>query len=260
MTEKELERKIQSLLTCPCKVRVVAETQSTNTDLKALADRGAEEGTVIIARRQSGGRGRMGRTFYSPEDTGLYLSLLLRPKSPPEEAVFLTVAAAVAAARAVKKTLDREVSIKWVNDLYLDGKKVCGILTEAAAGPSLNQLSYAVCGIGFNLFSPKGGFPEEIASVAGALCDTVDPTAFPRLAAAFLNELYALPSLSRTQVLEEYRARSLLTGKRVSSPTGAFEGSALVLGIDDSAGLRLRMDDGRETVLSWGEVSVRLDR
>lgn len=257
MTERELKWEIESRLTCPCRVRVVAETQSTNTDVKTLADGGEEEGFALIARRQSGGRGRMGRSFYSPGDTGLYLSLLLRPKSSPEEAVFLTVAAAVAAARAVKGVLDREVAIKWVNDLYLDGKKVCGILTEAAADPSASRLSYAVCGIGFNLFPPKGGFPQEISSVAGALCEGNDPLVFPRLAAAFLNEFYEVNRLPRTRVLEEYRARSFLTGKRVTSPTGAFEGWATVTGIDDSAGLMLRFDDGRETVLSWGEVSVR---
>ncbi len=250
---------VQEHLTCPYRVALVDEIPSTNDAVKALAEAGEAEGYVLIADRQTQGRGRMGRSFYSPEGTGLYLSLLLRPRCAPSQGVFLTVVAAVAAARGVQSVLDRDVGIKWVNDLYFQDRKVCGILTESSVDPITGRLEYAVCGVGFNVFSPSRGFPEELASIAGGLCDTFDETLRPRLAAAFLNEFDRGWKADRASILEEYRRRSILTGKTVISPTGAFNGRALVLGIDDSAGLILRLDDGKELILSAGEVSVRMD-
>ncbi len=249
---------VQDRLTCPYRVTVVDETPSTNTDVKALAEAGEEAGFVLIADRQTQGRGRLGRSFHSPGGTGLYLSLLLRPDCPAPEAVFITTVAAVAAARAVKKVFGLDVGIKWVNDLYLKGKKVCGILTESSVDFTSGRLEYAVCGIGFNVFSPPEGFPEELKTVAGALTGSFDETARSRLAAAFLNEFYQASEADRETVMAEYRRRSMLIGKTVTSPTGGFDGVGQVLGIDDSAGLILRLSDGSVRVLSSGEVSVRL--
>lgn len=249
---------VQGRLTCPYRVTVTDETASTNADVKALAETGEEAGYVLIANRQTRGRGRMGKTFHSPEGTGLYLSLLLRPRCPASEAVFITIVAAVAAARAIKEVFSLDAGIKWVNDLYVQGRKVCGILTESSVDFSAGQLEYAVCGIGFNVFLPPGGFPEELKEIAGVLSDSYDKTARCRLAAAFLNEFYRSMGEDRSSVLAEYRRRSILIGKTVISPAGAFEGSAEVLGIDDSAGLVVRLSDGTEKVLSSGEVSVRI--
>lgn len=258
MTCEEFVLRVQSQLKVPCRVFAVEETVSTNDDLKSLAASGGEAGTVLVAFRQRGGRGRLGRSFYSPDQTGLYLSVLLRPDEKPEDAVFLTPAAAVAAARAIRRVPGREVEIKWVNDLYYQGKKVCGILTEAALTSTADRLEYAVCGIGINLCPPKGGFPEELSAIAGALCDTVDPHLPADLAAAFLNELFAVLQAPREELLEEYRSRSFLTGKQITSPTGAFEGVATVLGVDDQAGLVIQREDGVRQTLHGGEVSVRL--
>ncbi len=260
MNPTTFEALVQKQVSDCYRVRVVPQTQSTNDDIKALAETGEPAGAVLIALRQTGGRGRMGRKFHSPPGTGLYLSVLLRPDALPEESVFLTTSAAVAAARGVKTVFGKDVSIKWVNDLYLEGKKVCGILTEAGVDGKTGRLEYAVCGIGFNLVLPEGGFPEEISAIAGALSETLDPNDAPRLAAAFLNELQRVLQESRNEILEEYRSRSLLTGKKVTSPTGAFPGVARVLGIDDSAGLTVRLESGEVRVLNSGEVSVRLER
>ena len=251
-------QQVQMRLTCPYTVSFTEQTFSTNADLKALAQQGACEGTVLIADRQTQGRGRLGRSFFSPSGTGLYLSLLLRPRVAPEECVFVTVIAAVAAARAVEQTFGSSLGIKWVNDLYDGGRKVCGILTEGSVDPESGRLEYAVCGIGFNVFAPEEGFPEELSSLAGAICSEFDESARPRLAAAFLNEFSRAMEEDRASVLAEYRRRSVLLGKTVTSPAGAFEGSAKVLGIDDSAGLILEFPDGTRRVLSAGEVSVRL--
>lgn len=249
---------VQSRLTCPYRVAVVDETLSTNADVKALADAGEPEGYVLIADRQLRGRGRLDRSFHSPKGTGLYLSLLLRPRCPAAEGVFLTTVAAVAAARAVRSALGPDVGIKWVNDLYYKERKVCGILTESYTDLTSGRLEYAVCGIGFNVFPPPEGFPKELSGIAGALLDTYDEGARVRLAAAFLNEFYRAMTEDRTVILEEYRNRSILLGKTVFSPTGTFDGVAQVLGIDDTAGLIVRLSDGTKKILSGGEVSVRI--
>ena len=144
-------------------ITVVEETQSTNTALRALAEAGAPEGTVYIAQSQTGGRGRMGRSFFSPAGTGLYLSLLLRPTTwEPARAAQLTAAAAAAMCEAIREVTGKEPGIKWVNDLLLDGKKVCGILTEASFSMESGVLEYAVLGLGVNVYPPEGGFPKEL--------------------------------------------------------------------------------------------------
>ena len=249
---------VQRWLTAPYRVTVVAETGSTNADVKALAESGEPAGYVLISDRQTQGRGRLNRTFHSPQSTGLYLSILLRPTCSVQESVFLTTAAAVAAARGIKSAFGIDVGIKWVNDLYYKERKVCGILTESSVNFDSEKLEYAVCGIGFNVFSPLDGFPEELTGIAGSLLDSYDNEARSRLAAAFLNEFYRIQIEDRATVLDEYRRRSILIGKTVTSPTGVFDGTAEVLGIDDSAGLMVRLSDGSCMTLSAGEVSVRL--
>jgi len=173
-------------------VEIRPEVTSTNTVLKEEARLGAPDGKVLIALRQSAGKGRMGRSFYSPQDTGLYMSLLLRPKLTLAHSTLLTTVAAVAVAQAVDDVLgiappkpdpkpesfgadspqmehSDQAAIKWVNDVYFHGKKICGILTEAAADFESGTLEYAVVGIGINLTDPANGFPEEIRHVAGSL-------------------------------------------------------------------------------------------
>ena len=113
-------------------ISVFSSVTSTNTILKEMAEQGAKEGTVIIAEEQTAGRGRTGKQFYSPKGTGIYISILLRPDIPAEESLFLTTSAAVATARAIEDVSDKRALIKWVNDIYLEDKKTCGILTEGA--------------------------------------------------------------------------------------------------------------------------------
>ena len=231
---------------------------STNTELKELAQRGAPEGTVLTARQQTAGRGRLGRTFFSPPDTGLYLSVLLCPTEAPEEITRLTPTAAVAAARAIRRVCNAETGIKWVNDLLLDGKKVCGILTEGIFDPETGKLQYAVCGLGFNLFPPQEGFPPDIAELAGSILQKKDPAVRERLTRVFPEELGNCLRMPFSDILEEYRRRSVLTGKTVFSPNNAFPGDAAVLGIADNGGLHLKRSDGTEFILTTGEASIRI--
>lgn len=235
------------------------ELDSTNTYLKKLARAGAEEGRIIIARRQSAGRGRLGRSFYSDAE-GLYISVLIRPHMKAESLVFVTAMTAVAMARAIERTVDADPMIKWVNDIFVRGKKVCGILCESAFdADALSE--YVVIGAGVNITEPSGGFPADISAVAGALLPHGSGQELrSRLAAAFLEDLFGeYARLDSRSFLDEYRRRSMVTGKNVSviSPTLTRHGKAIA--IDDDCRLVVRFDDGTTEHVSTGEISVRVD-
>lgn len=242
------------------RVEVVDRLPGTNAALRARAAAGAPEGLVLIARAQSAGRGRSGRSFFSPPG-GLYLSMVLRPEVSARQAAQLTATAAVAAARAAEAVAGCEIRIKWVNDLWRSGKKVCGILTEAALDLESGLLEYAVLGLGFNLSVPPGGWPEALAGTAGALFDGAPPAgARTALAAAFLNEFWPLYRAgSRSGCLEEYRRRQALVGQAVAvSAPGRAERAAQALGVDGEYRLLVRYDGERAiTALSSGEVRVQ---
>lgn len=240
-------------------LEVLSCVDSTNSLLREKANAGIPEGYVILAGQQTGGRGRMGRRFYSPPDTGLYLSLLLRPTHlPPARAVGITTMAAVAACRAIEAVSKQASQIKWVNDIYLGGKKVCGILTEASFGLEDGFLEYAVLGIGVNVFPPREGFPDELRELAGSVFTQPCSDGKNRLTAAILNRLmayYTAPEKAR--YVQAYRARSLVIGKdiQVLSPEGTK--SAHALDVDEDCHLIVRYDDGRIENLSYGEISIR---
>ena len=242
-------------------IEVVDRLPGTNAALRTRADAGAREGLVLIAQAQSAGRGRGGHSFYSPPG-GLYLSVLLRPEIGARQAVGLTAMAAVAAARAAEKLCRTPIQIKWVNDLWKGGKKVCGILTEAALDLESGMLDYAVLGLGFNVVAPADGWPEELRNVAGALYDgTPAPGARAALAAAFLNAFWPMYRAgNRSGYLDEYRRRQALTGCRVQiTPRSGAPRRAVVLGVDDDCSLVVRFDgESRPAALNSGEASVRL--
>lgn len=228
---------------------------STNSIARTLAQGGAEEGTTIIAKKQTAGRGRLGRQFHSPSG-GIYMSLLLRPKTASEDTLLITVAAAVAAAQAIEAASRKKCDIKWVNDIYIDGKKVCGILTEGGFSVD-NALDYAILGVGINLFKPRGGFPEDIP-LAGAIFDkSFRKNALrTRVIADFCNRFFAFyEKLQDKEYLKDYKNRSLLDGKEISYTKDGDTHIATVLGIDDNA--RLVVKQGEETVtISTGEVQI----
>ncbi|MBO4697157.1 MAG: biotin--[acetyl-CoA-carboxylase] ligase [Lachnospiraceae bacterium] len=240
------------------------EADSTNRIAKQMGQDGAPEGYLVIADRQTAGRGRLGRSFSSPKGTGLYMSLLLRPDMPASEAVRITAAAAVAAAEAVNALSGADAGVKWVNDLYLNGRKICGILTESVLGSNGDKPEYAVLGIGINLTEPEGGFDASIADKAGAIWKRGEmPDGFrERLAAEIVNRF--LPyyrNLFGAELLKRYRELSVLPGKEVlvyRTFAEKEEGKpAKVLGIEEDFGLLVRFEDGTEEVLSTGEVSLK---
>ena len=240
----------------PAPIHLYDRLESSNQTAKRLALSGAPHGTLVLTNQQSAGRGRMGRKFESPAGQGIYLSLLLRADIPAADAQTVTVSAAVAVCRAVKALCGLELSIKWVNDLYYRGKKVCGILTEAGADLESGQLEWLVVGIGLNLTTPPEAFPAELRRLAGSLFPGGPaPVSRVALAAAIARELLTLcPAFD---CLEEYRARCFVPGHWVTVCTGRETYAALALSIDDAGRLVVRRENGREEALQHGEVSIR---
>lgn len=245
----------------PDAIRVRKVMASTNQDAKALALEGAAHGTVVLAEEQTAGRGRLGRSFHSPRGTGLYMSLVLRPSGTLETAVAITQAAAVAVCRALRDELGIEAKIKWVNDLYVGGRKICGILTEGVSDMESGQIEALVLGIGLNLEEPADGFPREIAGVAGALFPTSEAEHLPisrnRLAAAILDRVLDLAAdLSDRSFLVEYRERCFLLDQPVWVTQGEESYDAVARAIDDDGALLVETN-GELIRLRSGEVSVR---
>ncbi|MBR1750534.1 MAG: biotin--[Ruminococcus sp.] len=234
---------------------------STNDVLKALAAEGAPEGTAVIASQQTAGKGRLGRKFYSPPGSGVYISLLLRPKMSAEDSLFITTSAAVAVCHAIETVSGGTVrpKIKWVNDIYIGGKKVCGILTEASVSFESGQLDHAVLGIGINITTPDGDFPDDIKGKASSIFgSTHQKNIRNRLTAEVLKELYKqFGRHTGADYLDEYRQRSMLTGRDITVIKPDGERAAKALGIDDKARLIVLYDDGSTESLSSGEVSIQ---
>ncbi len=240
-------------------ITVLDTVSSTNDYAKELAAKGAKEGTVIIAQSQTGGKGRLGRSFYSPDKTGVYLSIVLRPDIPLSECLMITSSAAVAVAGAIEKISGKRALIKWVNDIFVEGKKVCGILTEASTDVEVGGLSYAVVGIGVNLTEPDGGFPDELNDIVGALFKSGEKAHRAQLAAEIIKRFFPLyRSISERAFLKEYTDRSLLLGKKVRVIDGGSIAEATALEIDRNCRLKVRFKSGEEKWLSSGEVSVKL--
>ena len=211
----------------------------------------------MIADSQSGGKGRLGRSFFSPEHAGIYLTVILRPDCAPDRAGLLTSLAAVAAARAVEKISGADVKIKWVNDLYLNGKKICGILTEGGLGLEAGRLEYAVVGIGINVNRME--FPPELREIATSVGnETGTSPDRNRLIAEILNELDGLyGDLETGAFLEESRRRSNVIGREVTVIEGGRKYPAKAVDIDGQGRLVIKTEEGR-TCLNYGEVSLKL--
>ena len=239
---------------------VLPTAPSTNALVREKANQGCPEGCVIVACEQTAGRGRYGRQFFSPGDTGVYLSLLLRPTAySPQQATCLTAAAAAAMCQAIEAVTGQQPGIKWVNDIFLRGKKVCGILTEAAVGLETGSLDYMVLGAGVNLYPPAEGFPEEIQSIAGSVLERSCPEAKNRLVGEFLNRFwYFYTHPERKAYLEDYRSRSLAIGQNVTVLSAGRAVSAYAYGIDDDFRLLVRYENGDTEALSYGEIRIQL--
>ena len=235
-------------------------TVSTNTLAKELAKDGAAHGTVILAGKQTGGRGRMGRSFLSPEG-GLYLSVVLRPNCPAAELMHLTCAAGVATVNAVAQVAGFRPGIKWINDLVWESKKLGGILTELSLNAKTGLVDHAIIGIGINCREPEGGFDPEVAGIAASLSaaagKTIDPTT---LAAALITALWKMDQellSGKAAHMDAYRSLCVTLGKQILVLRGQGKTPAKALDVDADGALLVQYADGSTEAVNSGEVSVR---
>ena len=227
-------------------IHVVSETGSTNDDLKEAA-RSGSGCCALLAERQTAGRGRQGRCFFS--EGGLYVSAILPPLG--EAAPFLTHIAAVAVTQAIRALSGEKAEIKWVNDIFVQGKKVCGILCESVVTERGRAF---IAGIGVNTEQPEGGFPAEIANSAGAVrCDK------SALAGEILKRLfYLIERFDKETIRKKYQEFCFLTGKEVAVIRSGEEKRATVIGLAEDLGLTVRYEDGLIETLRSGEVQLKL--
>ena len=257
MSEQNEVLKLNSQTICdllngaPCEVEVFDIIDSTNLEAKRRAASLNKSPKLILAEQQTAGKGRMGRQFYSPRATGLYMSYVYTPETDFSDNVTVTAAAAVAVVRAIERTTQLNPQIKWVNDIYINGKKVCGILTEAVTG----QKTAIIVGIGINITTEH--FPEEIVNTADSLNTAVDRN---RLAAEIVLELQTLiKELPDRTFIDDYRQKSCVLGREVTFIKNGTEQIGTACDIDLDGGLIIKTIDGTVT-LNTGEISLRLKR
>lgn len=232
---------------------------STNQALKQLAEEGAPQGTTVIAREQTAGRGRMGRSFFSQKDTGLYFSCLLRPNCAPTELMHLTCAVGVAVCRAVEQAAGVVPQIKWINDLVLNCKKLGGILTELSIDPNTGLVDYAIIGVGINCLQES--FPEELSQIATSLRLATGKHCTPaRMGACLMEQLEKLSGTllrHKEQWMDAYRTLCVTLGKEVKVLAGEATYQATAKAVTSDGSLLVELPDGTQKEVCSGEASVR---
>lgn len=237
-------------------VEVWKEISSTNQRMKQLAvEKKFPHGSVVAAQLQTEGKGRKGRKFYSPKDSGLYLSILLYPRKTAQKSLEITAVAAVAVCKAVENCCGVSLGIKWVNDLYLENKKVCGILTEAVTDFETGDIEFVVVGIGLNLYEPTGGFPKELKEKAGAILPTGQKVDKNQLAGEIVNRLLA--ETEKAGIPQEYISRNIVPGKEIQIIFGESKREVIAKEILADGRLLAINEKGEEEIFSSGDVSVR---
>lgn len=242
---------------CPVRLEVFRCINSTNLALRERTQE--EEGLVLAAMEQTNGLGRLGRSFMSPANTGIYFSILLKPQIANQEVPLLTTIAAVAVCEAIEKYTDKKPQIKWVNDIFIDSHKVCGILTQAAFQMENLDPEYVIVGIGINLYMPTEGFGKELENIAGSVLQEQSGDIKNKILAETLNRyFYYYKNFAKKEFIAEYKKRSLVLGKGIRVVTKDGERKATALDIDDMCHLLVEYEDGTRENLSTGEISIRL--
>ena len=219
----------------------------------------AGHGSFVVAMEQTAGRGRRGREFYSPKGNGIYLSVILEPKGTLEGSLLITTAAATAVYKAVKEVCGVKLGIKWVNDLYKDNRKVCGILTEAVTDFESGNIEFAIVGIGLNLYVEQEQFPKELQEIAGGIYEdeqssrTADRN---RLAAQIVN--YLLEETRELKLSEEYVEHNIVPGNEITITDNKSSRSARALAICPDGKLLVQETDGTQSKLAFGEISIKI--
>lgn len=246
---------ISACLNKPLPIHFFPVIDSTNSEAKRMAMAGAAHGTILVAETQTAGRGRFGKSFYSPENTGLYMSLILKPGDTAiSDAQMITVAAAVVVSEAIEKLTGQKPGIKWVNDLYLGDKKICGILTEAVSDFESGRVESIIIGIGINCSTSD--FPHELTNIAGSLGDSkLSRNHLTALIAEGLIDIFS--RINDPEIINKYKSRSIMIGKTITYLMGGSEHTAVVLDINDKGNLVVKDPDGEVDIISSGEVSIK---
>ncbi len=240
-------------------IHLLKTVTSTNDYAKDLAKHGANKYTLVVADTQTNGKGRMGRTFISPAGTGIYMSMILRPKTSIETTQLITACVAVAISKAIDTVCNTNTKIKWVNDVFLNDKKLSGTLTEGAINFETNTFDYAIVGCGINVRSIKHLLSEDLSNVATSIEDETSlKVSRSRLIAEVFNNVYLqVKDIENKHFLEDYRSRSMIIGKQVLVLEHGKETIAKAIGIDDTAGLIVQFKDGSTKVLNSGEARIK---
>lgn len=235
--------------------------ESTNTEAKKMAKAGASHGTTLVADRQTGGRGRMGRSFASPSGMGIYLSVILRPECRATELMHLTCAVAVAMCDAIEEITGFRPGVKWINDLIAKEKKLGGILTELALVPGTDMVDYAVVGIGINCYQGKSDFPDELQQIAISIAEATGKRVDRcHLIAAMVSHLQKMTGqlISRkAEIMERYTNDCITLGQDIYLLQNGDKIPCRALSLNQDGGLQVVFSDGSSRIVSSGEVSVR---
>ncbi len=240
------------------KIEVLESVDSTNNYAKQMAQEGAVHGSAAIANAQTQGKGRLGRKFSSPMGTGLYISIILKNNLNMQNTQSITCAAAIATCRAIKN-IDKtqNIQIKWVNDLYKNGKKCAGILCEAQTDIQTGGISDVIVGIGVNVKQPSAGFSEEIKDIAGAIFDENALVSRAKLAAYIINELLEIcDNLPNKNFMQEYKSLNLVPGKNIVIMQNGSEEEAIAHSITNDGHLKVIMPNKKTKILTYGEVKI----
>lgn len=245
------EATIKARLNSPLTVIFYDETDSTNNQAKRLINEGKNENLLVCAGRQTAGRGRQGKSFYSPEGSGIYMSLVIHPDSSLQNAVTATTAAAVAVCRAIEALTDITPQIKWVNDVYVNGRKICGILTEAVTDFESGTVSSVIIGIGVNITTKD--FPSDVENAGALNADISRSTLIAKIA----DELMKTALGDYNAFIDYYRTHSMIIGREITFFENGTATSATALEIDETGGLVVKTDNGEIRTLRSGEITVR---
>lgn len=244
------------------KIHIYDTLDSTNIKAKQIAAENGEDRAVIMARQQTGGRGRLGRSFFSPKE-GLYMSILIKPDFDLSNSGLVTSAAAVSVAQSIEEIAHKDAGIKWVNDVYVDGKKVCGILTEGITDFETGRIEHLIIGIGIN--TTVKDFPKELLQTVGAVEGEYSKSA---LAASVVSKtIDFIKQIDDPSFIKTYKEKSIVIGKNIKVYKGQYKVNpddeipginARVLDIDSDGGLIVLYSDGTREKLISGEISIRL--
>ena len=226
---------------------------STNLEAKRQIKSGAKMPMLIIADGQTNGRGRLGRTFYSPTSTGLYMTYVYKLSGDISDNLCVTALAAVAVCSSIERLSGKSPLIKWVNDIYIDGKKVAGILTEAVIDNDGN--TFVIIGIGVNITTED--FPLEISDIATSVGD-VDRDRLAFLIAKNLAEL--ISALPDKTFMDYYRERSFVLGKEVQFTYNGVMEYGTAIAVDDNGALKIELENSTKRLLKTGEITLRLKK